>query len=511
MELHAEFFEQDIDVAGEELIEPSPRDHRDTRCLRGVQMAPVLGSRTQALLGREVWRHQREMMACLAEMPCIVREIVRLHRTRRKRRVLVSSYVLNVGEQSVEAKDRVLAENEARAAGGEIRGFKDPSVTADAMALDAELDALCVAYEALQQRPAAERLDDRAALSAIAARLCRFEIQWQTYEWLVEQFTGMTDAINAAAERLVGTAHASAPTPESMAQGGRDVLPARTAAPISAEQATMFGGPLAVVDRDELEALSLLEAECGRRAGDVRALRERFDAAREGQQRAVNETVMRNLRIVLHAVSKHNLNRVREDAIQEGCEGMMMAALRYRYWSGLRFSTYAMFWMKNRLTRLFASPLELPYAIPAVLQDRAIDVQRVRRRLSATTGIEPPAAEVARELGLTISQVEECIRCYRQPDRGSALKWVVDGCEQERERHEAEVEVTRLVREAVRLLPSMQSKVVRLRFGIDSPPRTMRQVAYMLNISEDRCRELEQAGLHRLMRGRYAEHLQQYL
>ena len=79
-----------------------------------------------------------------------------------------------------------------------------------------------------------------------------------------------------------------------------------------------------------------------------------------GDRNAVNTFVENNIRLVINVAKKYTGEGLTMcDLVQEGSIGLMRAAEKYDYRRGVRFSTYAVYWIKQAIKRALVTKCRL--------------------------------------------------------------------------------------------------------------------------------------------------------
>ncbi|MCH3908751.1 MAG: sigma-70 family RNA polymerase sigma factor [Bacilli bacterium] len=115
----------------------------------------------------------------------------------------------------------------------------------------------------------------------------------------------------------------------------------------------------------------------------------------EGDNEAKNELINSNLRLVVSAAKRYNnVNVPLQDLIQEGNMGLARAAEKFDYRKGFKFSTYAMWWIKQAITRAIADQSR-NIRIPLHVSEMLSKINRTRHELAQQYGREATDEEVA--------------------------------------------------------------------------------------------------------------------
>jgi len=130
---------------------------------------------------------------------------------------------------------------------------------------------------------------------------------------------------------------------------------------------------------------------------------------------AREQLILANLRLVVFIAKKYAWRGVPlSDLIQEGSLGLMHAASKFDYRRGLRFSTYATWWIRQAVMRAIADQARV-IRVPAYMGDQIVRLVRVARQLTQELGRDPTSDELAKALKMPVKKVEEMIEVARQP------------------------------------------------------------------------------------------------
>lgn len=196
-----------------------------------------------------------------------------------------------------------------------------------------------------------------------------------------------------------------------------------------------------------------------------------------------------------------------EDRFQEASQGLLKAIDRYDPLRGNRFSSYAIWWIRQSVTRAIQDQ-ERVIRLPVHLQDTLRRAERQTESLFYELGREPTLGELAVRLGLPQERLSGLLRARldavplddlvdEEGRRVPALQLAANDHSPEERVSRAQLET--VIRAMLVELSPREERIVRQRFGMHlKSDMTLEEIGVTVDVTRERIRQIEAKALRRM-------------
>ncbi len=229
-----------------------------------------------------------------------------------------------------------------------------------------------------------------------------------------------------------------------------------------------------------------------------------------------------NLRLVVSIARRYAQRGMSlTDLIQEGNTGLIRAANRYEYRRGTRFSTCAVWWIRQAILRAIYNQART-IRLPIHIRERYRKIQKTANSMQFGNNGSNNIEELADRSGMDFDEVDRILAIAGEPLsldaplNSQATRFVGDAVEDRELKDPFTVVVNRNLAEKTRKVLSMltprEEKILRMRYGIgEKTDHTLDEISREFDITRERIRQIEARALQKLQRSKHSRSLRAFI
>lgn len=231
----------------------------------------------------------------------------------------------------------------------------------------------------------------------------------------------------------------------------------------------------------------------------------------QGDLVAKQELIRANLKLVVTIARKsiHMSSLPVIDLIQEGNVGLMVAAEKYNYKFGYRFSTYAAWWVKQAMFKAISEQSHC-MKIPVYIQETLSKFSKVKTIMEQEVNDVVKNEEVAKKINIAPDKIEMFLSAYTKTisieggfERGDGKEMnVADILADNSSLVSVNMEYQSLkndINNVISTLKEREQEVVKMRYGLDDTEKlTLEEIGNMYGVTKECIRQTELRALKKM-------------
>ena len=243
---------------------------------------------------------------------------------------------------------------------------------------------------------------------------------------------------------------------------------------------------------------------------------------KQGDQAALERLIKANLRFVVSVAKQYqNQGLSLPDLINEGNLGLIKAAQRFDETRGFKFSSYAVWWIRQSILQALAEQARI-VRLPLNKIGSINKVNNTFARLEQEFQREPTPYEIADILDIAPKEVKEALKIssrhvsmdapLKQDEENTLYDVLLSSDASSPDGELLDDSLRREIERSLSTLSTREADIVKLYYGLNGePPYSLEEIGKLFNLTRERVRQIKEKAIKRLKHTYRSKILRSYL
>jgi|WetSurMetagenome_2_1015567.scaffolds.fasta_scaffold00176_36 RNA polymerase primary sigma factor len=267
--------------------------------------------------------------------------------------------------------------------------------------------------------------------------------------------------------------------------------------------------------------ITSIEENTGIRNDEIKKFITAIDNITAGIDETKEAISAANLRLVV-SVAKRFIGKGLSfpDLVQEGNIGLMKAIDKYDYRRGFRFSTYAIWWIRQAVKRALDDKSRM-IRVPVTILEMTKNVARAKKEMLQESNAEPSLYDISKRLKVPMAKLVSTLKLTKEPlsletpvgdDDGFLSDFIEDTDTCSPLKNIVTKDLKNQIEKLLLTLSPKEERILRLRFGIgDDIPCSLEEIAQEYDVTRERIRQIEIKAIKKLREPAACRGLEQFI